>query len=345
MYLEILPRMIALDHTVEWTVILPITKRGVVQLGHTVRYVPQLPVWSARSSHPWRRGARRINRYVQRRAVSRDAIWHSTYYTSPPCPVASTVGSVFDMIYEFEYDRPHLLHSRCALEAEIIIFITECTAESFRSLFGVSRDRCVVIPLAASPVFQKLIGPTNMNEHGLSGRPFFLYVGGRQNAYKNFSGLLHAYAGWPRRTEADLVVVGNAWSTAELQLLEQLRIKDKVYLREHVDDDMLCELYNAAHAFVYPSRYEGFGVPLLESLACECQIVASRIPSTLEVIGQNATYFEPTDTESFVNALDTAYLNPKDAASRASAREWVKTSYSWDKTADMTLDVFRSVQR
>jgi glycosyltransferase involved in cell wall biosynthesis len=344
-YLEVLPRMVAWDQDIQWTITCPINKIGLLPTGSNVRCIPQLPTMWKGSRGSWTRVARRLNRYMQRCTLPAASIWHSTYYTTPPCSVFGIVASVYDMIFEFEYGRPHELHHLFAQTADIILFLTECTAQSFSSTFGFDRERCVVIPLAASPIFRILEVPPPPVEWNTPQRPFFLYVGGRHNAYKNFERLLRAYAAWDKRTQVDLVVVGSTWSDSESRILQQLHISENVQLLRHIDDFTLCHLYNSAHAFVYPSRYEGFGVPLLESLACECQVVASRIPSTLEVIGERAIYFDPDDTESLVAALDVAWTNPHTAAAKEAARNWVESVYSWDKTARQTLEVFQRFTR
>jgi glycosyltransferase involved in cell wall biosynthesis len=154
--------------------------------------------------------------------------------------------------------------------------------------------------------------------------------------------LLQAYSSWPRRKEVDLVVVGGKWSKKEVQHLAKLGITDRVHLLRDVDDQKLCLLYNQATAFVYPSIYEGFGIPLLEAMACGCPIIASRIPSTLEVAGECPIYFEPTEAEDLLAAFDIALSEGRASERVRSGLEQVKC-YSWDKTARWTLEVYRAL--
>jgi glycosyltransferase involved in cell wall biosynthesis len=107
-----------------------------------------------------------------------------------------------------------------------------------------------------------------------------------------------------------------------------------------VDDAALCRLYNHASAFVYPSLSEGFGIPLLEALACGCPVAASRIPSTEEVAGDCAHYFDAADPDGFRAALEAALAEGRDPAA-VGRRLGRAVQFSWDRTAAETLAVYR----
>jgi glycosyltransferase involved in cell wall biosynthesis len=115
-----------------------------------------------------------------------------------------------------------------------------------------------------------------------------------------------------------------------------------IRLITNIDDEGLCKLYNEAAAFVYPSMFEGFGIPILEAMACGCPIVASNIPSTVEIAGNYPIYFEATQIESLMNALDQVVVDPINT-DRIHAREEHLKIFSWDKTASQTLEVYRSL--
>ena len=173
-------------------------------------------------------------------------------------------------------------------------------------------------------------------------QPFLLYVGIR-SPYKNFGMLIQAYSKWRRRKEVALVLVGaRPWSDDERRQLAQLQIQDRVHLLQDADDETLCRLYNSAAAFVFPSLYEGFGIPLLEAMACGCPIIASRIPSTIEVAGDCSIYFDPMEEDDLLNALDIALFEGRNSGRIQAGLERVKF-YSWDKTAAQILKIYRSV--
>jgi alpha-1,3-rhamnosyl/mannosyltransferase len=138
-------------------------------------------------------------------------------------------------------------------------------------------------------------------------------------------------------------VVGEAWTARETDLLARLGIEDRVLLFSNVNDQQLCDLYNQARAFVYPSHYEGFGIPLLEAIACGCPLLASNIPSTREVAGTIPFYFEAAKSESLAEALNLCVEKDlRDSQPVQAGPEWAQ-QYSWQKTAQVFVDVYRNL--
>jgi len=278
----------------------------------------------------------------------RDAIWHSTYYTLPGVWHGPQVVTIYDMIHE---QYPQFFNDpldevarrqkrRCIEQAAAVICISQTTRRQVERHYPQDPPRMRVIPVACSPIFRRLEQPVEILP-GLPSEPFLLYVGKRVH-YKNFAGLLEAYRHWQGRGKASLVVVGDPWSRAEQQRLVQAGLMERVHLLSRVDDVMLCRLYNLALALVFPSLEEGFGIPLLEAMACGCPIVASRIPATEEVAADFPIYFDLARSETLSIALDQALLSGRDGARVASGLERVKR-FSWEITARLTLEVYREV--
>ena len=113
-------------------------------------------------------------------------------------------------------------------------------------------------------------------------------------------------------------------------------------LLSHPDNEKICVLYNQASAYIYPSLYEGFGIPLLEALACGCPIVASRIPSTIEVAEDCPVYFEPKNIDTLVSALDVITTEGR-SSKRVELGLKHFHKFSWDITARETLNVYREL--
>jgi glycosyltransferase involved in cell wall biosynthesis len=226
------------------------------------------------------------------------------------------------------------------LRADAIICISETTKQDVIGFYGVDSDKLYVIPLAPSDVFRKVNAEDN---HSETQRPFILFVG-RRNNYKNFITLLLAYIRWPERRNVDLVVVGDLWSKAECRILEKAGVESHVQLITNIDDHQLAILYNRATVFIFPSLYEGFGLPLLEAMACGCPVIASRIPSNVEVASDSAIYFEPEDGDALISALEQAITDGRSAWRVQQGLQHVK-KYSWDNTAQQTLTVYRKLTR
>ena len=278
----------------------------------------------------------------------RDKIWHSTYYTMPRKWNGPSVVTVHDMTFEMfpdiyngpQFDRFRERKRKCIVDADAVICVSETTRQEMQLSYGIDLDSVHIIHHACSDVFrqkEQCKGPHKMSD----GRPFLLYVGSRSD-YKNCSVLLEAYKKWSKNDEVELLFVGKPWTTPEKQYLSDLGVNDKVRLQTGVGDEALCCLYNQAVGFVYPSLYEGFGIPLLEAMNCGCPVIASRIPSTIEVAGDCPIYFEASDVEGLMRAFDKAHKQGKN--SKYTQRGLIKAnSYSWNKAADQTLKVYKKV--
>lgn len=275
-------------------------------------------------------------------------IWHSTYYTDPFGWNGKRVVTVADMLHErfsdqFN-DRRHRKFrtekKRCIKKSDAIICISETTRQDFEHYIGVQHDSVYVIPLAYSDVF-RVISSSQMEEPDIIKRPFLLFLGNR-GRYKNFRFLADVYSRWSLRKDVSLVVVGKQWSSQEQTLIRDLGISSNIQLLSGVDDEQLCALYNIAVALVHPSLYEGFGIPLLEAMACGCPIVASRIPSTMEVAGRHPIYFDPYIPDELMIALDSVVEEGKKSIRVQQGMKHV-ASFSWQKTAMQTLDVYKEL--
>ncbi len=225
-------------------------------------------------------------------------------------------------------------------KADRVIAISSATSRDLQEYFELNdANKVRVVHLACGDIFRPLDEDESKME---SRKPFLLYVGDR-NHYKNFQFLLRAFAKWPARNRVELVVAGGKdWSAEETATIGDLKLDEHVRRIESVDDEQLVRLYNTALAFVYPSLYEGFGIPLLEALSCGCPIVASRIPSTVEVAEDCPFYFEPDQPDSVIAALDTVLAVSNDHERRARGFEQTK-KFSWDKTAQKTLAIYREL--
>lgn len=272
---------------------------------------------------------------------SKNKIWLSTYYTSPSFWRGRRVVVAYDFIHE-RFKLEHWLDdmdnvdtviadkAKAIANADLVICISETTKTDLMTYYPMYSKRTSVVHLAPSAVFRQL------NTVIAPDRKFILYVG-RRNRYKGFSACLNAFCQWHRNQELDLVCVGGGdWAKSEEEQIIRLRLQDKVKLLPRVNDQKLCELYNQAEIFIYPSEYEGFGIPLLEAMACGCLVVASRIPSTVEIAQHVPFYFTPGNTDELTNALEQAFCDGQ-ARKRKESGLSLASLYSWDKTAQEIL--------
>lgn len=356
LFREVLPRMCDMDAGLHITLFTDGPLRGElpqhaqisVQRAPAVKRMVRVKgVWRT-LLYPFRRVASRAWNLVRSAWLGegQSQLWHSTFYTLPEVWRGGQVLTVCDMLLE-RYrelyadaldDVARAQKRRCIEKADAVICISQATLQDVEHFYGVPRGRAFVIPLACSPVFHRLEAA---ELPGSSAEPFLLYVSGRRH-YKNFLGLLDAYRAWPGNSQVGLRVVGAPWEAEEERRIKDLGLVERVHLLTGVDDVRLCQLYNQALAFVYPSLYEGFGIPLLEAMGCGCPIVASRIPSTLEVAGDCPIYFEPAQPETFVQALSQVQTGGR-LEQRVQMGLQRAGEFSWERTARQTLDVYRAV--
>jgi len=353
---EILPRMCNMDDSLQVIVLREGTLRHWLPEhgGITYRAIPPVLRY-LRPRRVWKPIIPPARRFVRRLWIGRGRgrIWHSTYFTIPERWDGPSVVTVADMVYErfpnlfvgpgedqfgerAGYDQFIAEKRSCVLAADAVLCISDTTRRDVQRFYNIDSDRLHVTPLACGDVFRQLEG-----HEAVRGGPFFLYVGSRAH-YKNFDGLIKAYSRWAGRREIALYVVGVPWSANEEKRLVELGIRDQVRVLTDIDDESLCRLYNQAAAFVHPSLYEGFGIPLLEAMACGCPVIASRIPTTREVVGECPIYFEPTEMDALLDAFEVALSEGRNSDHVLAGLERVRR-YSWDRTASQTLSVYRRI--
>src|SRR5262249_26644901 len=157
----------------------------------------------------------------------------------------------------------------------------------------------IVTPLGVDPFFFEPSERKSQN----NAKPFLLYVGNRQ-VYKNFLRLLIAFGQSGLAREFDLRLIsprGGGLSPQEVAFIEQYRLQDSVQLMTAVSDRVLHESYAGATVFVYPSEYEGFGLPVLEAMASGTLVALSDVSSLPEVGGDVGFYFDPQSIDSIAD--------------------------------------------
>ena len=277
---------------------------------------------------------------------------HVTYF-APPLARQPVVVSVHDVSYkrhpEWFGPRDRLVLTMgvgfSARRAAAVITLSECSRTDIGARLNVPLERVFVTPAAGDERYRRLAAGPDVSvlaRHGIVG-PYILAVGNLQPR-KNLIRLVHAFARMraggmvPHR----LVMAGKAqWRESELHACVQVeRLSDVVIFPGYVPDADLVHLYNGADVFVYPSLFEGFGLPVLEAMACGVPVITSLAASLPEVAGDAAVLVDPENVDALADALRRVLGDRKLHASLVSRGEDRARQFTWERTARATRAVY-----
>lgn len=326
------------------------------QVTTTARRLPDPLLFGLRAAR-WMRYEYRLNQLCKSRSAD-FSLYHETAFTPAKLTAVPTVFSVYDLslrrykdthpkerVWLFEYFiRTRLKYARH------ILTISEFIRQEIIEEFKVPESMVSSVPLAPDPLFspstpdavasvrQKYRLPTN----------YLLFVSSLEPR-KNIALLIDALAA--AKTDIPLVLVGwHGWGhKAWLKKIETTLLKNSIILTGHVPDQDLKAVYTGATALVYPSLYEGFGLPLLEAMACGCPVICSNTASMPEVAGDAALFIDPYNrdnmgSDSLAHAIDTMVHDTElrqDFICKGMARAGL---FTWEKTARQTMAIFQRVQ-
>jgi glycosyltransferase involved in cell wall biosynthesis len=224
----------------------------------------------------------------------------------------------------------------------LLLYISESSRLDFEAEQGAGNRTHVVTHLAADEFFKPDPFPTIATD-----MPYLLYIGGF-DPRKNMEGAVQAFGEFRNRCADEslrnlcLYIVCNFDSESEARLKQTAKEADVasyIHLTGFVDEFSLRALYQKARALFFPSLYEGFGLPVLEALACGIPVACGRTSSLPEVGGRFAEYFDPFDIDDMVRALFRTVAKPLDIDSRLARHQYSRT-FSWQRTAAQTLGAF-----
>ena len=256
---------------------------------------------------------------------------------------------VYDMIYELfpQYFSPKdsgiasfvAEKRRCFERATTLVAISESTARDVSRVYShIDPAKIHVIYPGVDDEFS-LVTPRQVETPG---DPYFLYVGNRW-LYKNFIGFVEAFGHSGLLGEWELRVVSpieSPWTEAEQRLFARLGLTTRVRLLSNVSDVALRELYARATALVYPSEYEGFGLPVLEAMACGTVVAAARAASIPEAGGDVALYFDPVRTDEIAECLRrVAYMETAERKMRVEAGRVRARQFTWKRFGEQTAEL------
>ncbi len=234
--------------------------------------------------------------------------------------------------------------------AQRVIAVSGHTRNDLVRHFGLRAERVTVIPNAADARFRPTDDSNAISRfkdaHGLPDH-FILFVGTLEPR-KNLRRLIEAFASLAAdHRETKLVIVGAAgWLTSDLAPLVQTRgLSNRIIFTGYVPDDELPLWYQAATIFCYPSLYEGFGLPVLEAMACGTPVITARTSSLPELTGDAALLVDPTAVTELTDALKTVLADGSRRHAMSQAGLARARSFSWERTAAATLAVIRDAAR
>jgi alpha-1,3-rhamnosyl/mannosyltransferase len=225
-----------------------------------------------------------------------------------------------------------------------IITISEFIRNELIDEFGIAPNKITAIPLAADQFFypRKKVVIDEMLKMNRWPQEYVLYVGTLEPR-KNLPVLIKALS--MTQTKIALILAGwKGWG--DKQWIDDIAIyglQDRVIFADYVNEETLACLYSGACAFVYPSLYEGFGLPILEAMRCGCPVICSNSASLPEVAGDAGLLFDPTDPQNIASSIDMLCENSSKRRAMIEAGLNRAHLFSWDKTAKQTLNIFREV--
>lgn len=281
---------------------------------------------------------------------------HTQYFIpfKRPCPVVCTIHDICfehykDIFTKKEYIRQKLLIPYAAKHSKKIFTVSEDAKQDIVSHYGVSKNNVIVTYNAVNSDFcvltsEELAEDDLRTQFGIGNSKYVLSVGNLQPR-KNLPRLIRAFSRLEKETDADikLVIVGKkAWMYNDI-LKEACNQTDKIIFTDYVTGKDLVRLYNAAACFIYPSFFEGFGIPPLEAMACGTPVAVSNKTSLPEVVGDAGIYFDPFEEDEIMDAMKKMLSSNYCSADLMDKMNRQVESFSWEKSARLIVGTYTDV--
>jgi glycosyltransferase involved in cell wall biosynthesis len=286
---------------------------------------------------------------------------HVPYFGSPLSPTTPTVVTVHDLIPMVlpEYRGSPMVRAytglvaAAAANADLILADSECSRQDILKHLKVSPEKVRTVYLAQAPHYEPLDSWNQVayitKKYDLP-EPYILYMGG-YDVRKNVKALLYAWTYVARGLgdSVHLVLAGNlpeiesAFFPDPLRIAAELDILDYIVTPGWIAEVDKPLIYGAARVFVYPSRYEGFGLPVLEAMACGTPVVTTNVSSLPELVGGHAFQIDPDDTKHLASPMIALTIQEETHTDMANRGYEQAAKFTWEKTARQTLEAYRDV--
>jgi glycosyltransferase involved in cell wall biosynthesis len=288
-------------------------------------------------------------------------VFHSSEVLLWRQPGALNVMTIYDLtpVLFPEYHTPgtlaiqHAKHRFAQEEADVVLAISEATKRDIVTHLSIAEDRIRVVYAGVAPHFRPVTDPVILREtlsvFHLMPDEYLLHVGTLEPR-KNLVRLIEAYAlllkGAPEPVPELVLAGAGGWKYQEIfALIETLKLHDKVRCIGRIPAEVLPVMYSGARVFVYPSLYEGFGLPPLEAMACGTPVVTSNTSSLPEVVGEAGVTVSPTDTVALAEALAGLLFDVERRQSLRAAGLARARLFSWERAARELIEIYKRTRQ
>ncbi len=289
---------------------------------------------------------RLIERYrnPQLENINQKFIFHSSYYRICKNPYAINITTVHDFTYEYyNHGLAKFIHSwqkrQAILKSDHIICISENTKKDLLHFIpNVAPEKISIVYNGVSDDYHIISSSETLNTLPFPSLSYVVFVGSRAK-YKNFELTVQAIS----KTSLNLVIVGSSLNSEEQSMINKHFQKDnRIYCTGYIDNSQLNIVYNNAYALLYPSTYEGFGIPVLEAQKAGCPVIAYNGSSIPEIIGDTTLLMQEISTKEIHHKLEI--LKNKQVRTKI-ITEGIKNAqrFSWDKMYENIINIYQKV--
>ena len=270
---------------------------------------------------------------------------HYTYFDNVKDKIkCKRVVTVYDLIHEIfynDYKRNQFYRPKKEIiqKADNIICISNSTKNDLLKYYDVDERKIQVIYLGNNSKKHTHKSPKYIKYLNL---PYILFVG-KRDGYKNFDNLLKTFSENLNKLK-DIYIVcfgGSNFSNQEIQKIKDLKIDPNKLIYIEGNDDLISLFYQNARLFIYPSKYEGFGLPILESFSNNCPVICSNTSSLPEVGGEAVSYFDPNDTGSIFDSIYKTFFDDSFRNDLIIKGQNQNKLFTWEKTALNHLKLYK----
>ena len=303
--------------------------------------------------HWWSAG---LPRYIRRQTIE---LFHGTNYDVPlwrPCSTVLTVHDLSLLLHPETHEKRSVRRARWRLPlmvktADAVIVPSEAVGRELCEHLNTSSEKVFVVPEATRQCFH----PIEFEESAEVRRRFdigdeFILTVGTIEPRKNLQLLVSAFeqaaAARPESVVQLVIAGGRGWLSGPLfSAVDNSPVQNRIVLTDYLQDEDLRALYSACRMFVYPSLYEGFGLPPLEAMSCGASVIVSNIPALVETTGQAARLIDPRDPGDLARSILGLLTNEDERRRLSVAGRQRASEFSWEKTARKTLEVYEDALR